>query len=94
MESTQSIIVSLVVILAFVTGMYYAYNEGYLDPFIEKLGCVYFGPISSPPITELRGVYADYPRRVYMFKVKAEAEKKKMEAQGMKAGEDFVDCEA
>ena len=27
-----------------------------------------------------------------MFKAKAMAEKKKMQAQGMKAGEDFVDC--
>jgi len=27
-----------------------------------------------------------------MFKAKAEAEKKKLQAQGMKAGEDFVDC--
>ncbi|KAK2040282.1 hypothetical protein LZ31DRAFT_557975 [Colletotrichum somersetense] len=26
-----------------------------------------------------------------MFKAKAEAEKKKMQAQGMKAGQDFVD---
>lgn len=28
-----------------------------------------------------------------MFKAKAEAEKKKMQAQGMKAGQDFVDGE-
>jgi len=29
---------------------------------------------------------------VYLFKAKAMAEKKRLQAQGMKAGEDFVDC--
>lgn len=30
---------------------------------------------------------------VYMMKAKAEAEAKQMQAQGLKRGEDFVDCE-
>jgi hypothetical protein len=30
---------------------------------------------------------------IYLFKAKAMAEKKKLQAQGMKAGEDFMDCE-
>ncbi len=33
-----------------------------------------------------------HSHRVFMFKAKAEAEKKKLQAQGLKAGEDFVDC--
>jgi len=32
-----------------------------------------------------------WANRVYLFKAKAMAEKKKLQAQGLKAGDDFVD---
>jgi len=64
---TQSILISLLVVLSVIAGAYWAYQEGYADPLIEQVG-------------------------VYLFKAKAMAEKKKLQAQGMKAGEDFVDC--
>ena len=54
------------VLAVFLAAVYAAYEAGYLDPFIERLG-------------------------VYFFKVKAEAEKKKLQAQGQKLGEDFVE---
>lgn len=54
------------VLAVFLAATYAAYQAGYLDPVIERLG-------------------------VYFFKVKAEAEKKKLQAQGLKAGEDFVE---
>ncbi|KAH8880043.1 hypothetical protein GQ53DRAFT_849155 [Thozetella sp. PMI_491] len=66
MDSTaSSVLVSLLVVLAIVAGTYFAYEQGYLDPIIEKIG-------------------------VYMFKAKAAAEAKKLQAQGLKSGEDFV----
>ncbi|EJT74529.1 hypothetical protein GGTG_08369 [Gaeumannomyces tritici R3-111a-1] len=70
-QSEQStILAALVACLGFaltLAGALYAYNEGYLDPCIQKIG-------------------------VYLFKAKAMAEKKKLQAQGQKAGRDFVDC--
>ncbi|KAL8285504.1 hypothetical protein RB597_002527 [Gaeumannomyces tritici] len=69
-QSEQStILAALVACLGFaltLAGALYAYNEGYLDPCIQKIG-------------------------VYLFKAKAMAEKKKLQAQGQKAGRDFVD---
>jgi hypothetical protein len=71
MESSTlySLLASLVIVVAIIAGTAWAYNEGYLDPVIEKIG-------------------------VYLFRAKAMAEAKKMQAQGMKAGEDFVGCKS
>jgi len=60
-----SLLTSLLVALAVAGGGYFAYQQGYLDPLIEKAG-------------------------VFVFKAKAAAEAKEMQAEGMKAGEDFV----
>ncbi|EXF81201.1 hypothetical protein CPAR01_16422 [Colletotrichum paranaense] len=65
-STTNSLIISLAIILAVFLGGTFAYQQGMLDPLIEQVG-------------------------IMMFKAKAEAEKKKMQAQGMKAGQDFVD---
>ena len=46
--SPASILAYLLVVLAFVAGTYYAYEQGYLDPVIEEVGCVF---LSSPPLT-------------------------------------------
>ncbi|KAH8911464.1 hypothetical protein BR93DRAFT_934923 [Coniochaeta sp. PMI_546] len=63
--TTYSILTSLLIVLALTAGGYFAYQQGYLDPLIEKVG-------------------------VLVFKAKAVAEAKEMQAKGMKAGEDFV----
>jgi len=68
-STTQAILISLFIVSVIAAGLYFSYEQGYLDPVIEKIG-------------------------VYMFKAKAAAEKKKLQAQGMKAGEDFLDCES
>jgi hypothetical protein len=65
--TTYSILSSLLIVLALTAGGYFAYQQGYLDPLIEKVG-------------------------VLLFKAKAVAEAKEMQAKGMKAGEDFVGC--
>ncbi|KAK1641163.1 hypothetical protein BDP81DRAFT_390450 [Colletotrichum phormii] len=65
-STTNSLIISLAIVLAVLVGGTFAYRQGMLDPIIEQVG-------------------------IMMFKAKAEAEKKKMQAQGMKAGQDFVD---
>jgi hypothetical protein len=65
--TTFSIISSLLIVLALTAGGYFAYQQGYLDPLIEKVG-------------------------VLVFKAKAKAEEKEMQAKGMKAGEDFIGC--
>ncbi|KZL65353.1 hypothetical protein CI238_11207 [Colletotrichum incanum] len=65
-STTQSLIISLAIVVAVFVGGFFAYQQGMLDPVIEQIG-------------------------IMMFKAKAEAEKKKMQAQGMKAGQDFVD---
>ncbi|CAN8103000.1 unnamed protein product [Discula destructiva] len=38
MESTYQIFIYLLTVVALVTGAWYAYNEGYADPLIEKVG--------------------------------------------------------
>jgi hypothetical protein len=38
MEAWQSILVSLVIVCALVAGSYIAYEQGMLDPLIEKIG--------------------------------------------------------
>ncbi|KAJ5010551.1 hypothetical protein K4K57_007037 [Colletotrichum sp. SAR 10_99] len=65
-STTQSLLISLAIIVAVFAGGFFAYQQGMLDPIIEQIG-------------------------VMMFKAKAEAEKKKLQAQGQKAGQDFVD---
>jgi hypothetical protein len=67
--TTYSLLTSLIVVLALATSGYFAYQQGYLDPLIEKVG-------------------------VFVFKAKAVAEAKEMQAKGMKAGEDFVGCKS
>ncbi len=37
----QSIVASLVVVLSMMAAAYWAYQEGYLDPIIEKIGYVF-----------------------------------------------------
>ncbi|KAF9881921.1 hypothetical protein CkaCkLH20_01067 [Colletotrichum karsti] len=64
--TTQSLLVSLAIVLAVLAGGFFAYQQGMMDPIIEQIG-------------------------IMMFKAKAEAEKKKLQAQGQKAGQDFVD---
>jgi hypothetical protein len=66
---TQTLLISLLVIFSVVGAVYWAYQEGYLDPVIQAVG-------------------------VYLFKAKAMAEKKRLQAQGMKAGQDFADCKS
>ncbi|KAJ9144783.1 hypothetical protein NKR19_g6327 [Coniochaeta hoffmannii] len=63
--TTYSLLTSLLIALALTAGGYFAYQQGYLDPLIEKVG-------------------------VFVFKAKAVAEAKEMQAKGMTAGEDFV----
>jgi hypothetical protein len=65
--TTYSILTSLLIVIALTASGYFAYQQGYLDPLIEKVG-------------------------VFVFKAKAVAEAKEMQAKGMKAGEDFVGC--
>ncbi|KXH53819.1 hypothetical protein CSAL01_01171 [Colletotrichum salicis] len=76
-STTNSLIISLAIVLAVLIGGTFAYQQGMLDPIIEQVG-------SLDP-------NADTRTSIMMFKAKAEAEKKKMQAQGMKAGQDFVD---
>ncbi|EON98960.1 hypothetical protein UCRPA7_5559 [Phaeoacremonium minimum UCRPA7] len=68
METTYQVLISLITIIAVMVAGWFAYDQGYLDPVIEKIG-------------------------EYMFKAKAKAEEKKMEAEGLKRGEDFVDSQ-
>ncbi|TLS31144.1 hypothetical protein PpBr36_02978 [Pyricularia pennisetigena] len=63
----EALVICLLFIIAMAT-LYYAYQQGYLDPYIEQVG-------------------------TYLFKAKAMAEKKRLQAQGMKAGQDFVDSQ-
>lgn len=65
--TTYGLLSTLLITLALTAGGYFAYQQGYLDPLIEKVG-------------------------VLLFKAKAAAEAKEMQAKGMKAGEDFVGC--
>jgi hypothetical protein len=65
--TTFSLLTSLIITLVISAGGYFAYQQGYLDPLIEKVG-------------------------VFVFKAKAVAEAKEMQAQGMQAGQDFVGC--
>ncbi|KAL2281659.1 hypothetical protein FJTKL_11539 [Diaporthe vaccinii] len=69
MESTYQLAISLLTVILVLAGSYFAYDQGYMDPLIEKFG-------------------------VFMMKAKAEAEAKEMQAQGLKRGEDFVDCKS
>ncbi|OLN95632.1 hypothetical protein CCHL11_04890 [Colletotrichum chlorophyti] len=64
--TTQSLLISLAILVAVFAGGFFAYQQGMLDPIVEQIG-------------------------VLIFKAKAEAEKKKLQAQGQKAGKDFVD---
>ncbi|KAL8371917.1 hypothetical protein RB595_001630 [Gaeumannomyces hyphopodioides] len=67
----STILVAIAACLGFalaLAGALHAYNEGYLDPYIQKIS-------------------------VYLFKAKAMAEKKKLQAQGQKAGRGFVDSQ-
>ncbi len=41
MENIQTILVSLAAVLAMVVAAYWAYQEGYANPIIEKIG---YGP--------------------------------------------------
>ncbi|KAF3767393.1 hypothetical protein M406DRAFT_355560 [Cryphonectria parasitica EP155] len=68
METTYQYLVALLTVAVLMAASVYAYNEGYMDPLIEKFG-------------------------VYFMKAEAEAEAKKMEAEGLKRGEDFLDSE-
>ncbi|KAJ9154970.1 hypothetical protein NKR23_g2158 [Pleurostoma richardsiae] len=68
METTYSVLISLLTVVLVFAGAWFAYEQGYLDPVIEKIG-------------------------VYMMKAKAKAEQKKLQAQGLKEGEDFVDSQ-
>lgn len=63
----MSLLVTLLITILLVAGTTKAYQDGYMDPVIEKVG-------------------------VYMMKAKAEAEAKEMQAEGLKRGEDFLDC--
>ncbi|KAB5577866.1 hypothetical protein GE09DRAFT_533904 [Coniochaeta sp. 2T2.1] len=63
--TTYSLLTTLLTLLLLGAGGYFAYQQGYLDPLIEKAG-------------------------VLVFKAKAVAEAKEMQAEGLKAGEDFV----
>ncbi|KAB5535340.1 hypothetical protein GE09DRAFT_1227320 [Coniochaeta sp. 2T2.1] len=64
--TTYSLLTTLLATLLLLgAGGYFAYQQGYLDPLIEKVG-------------------------VLVFKAKAVAEAKEMQAEGLKAGEDFV----
>jgi hypothetical protein len=65
--TTYSLLISLLTVIALSAGGYFAYQQGYLDPLIEKVG-------------------------VLVFKAKAVAEAKEMQAKGMTAGKDFVGC--
>lgn len=38
MENMQSIIIAVVIVIAIFVGLFFAYNEGMLDPIIEKVG--------------------------------------------------------
>ena len=67
METTYQVLISLLTVLVVMAAGWFAYDQGYLDPVIEKIG-------------------------VYMFKAKAKAQEKKMQAEGLKRGEDFLDC--
>lgn len=68
METAYQLFVSLLTVVLLIAATWYAYNEGYMDPLIEKVG-------------------------VFVMKAKAEAEAKEMQAEGLKRGEDFLDCE-
>lgn len=65
--TTYSLLITFLTALALAAGSYVAYQQGYLDPLIEKVGGM-------------------------LFKAKAVAEAKEMQAKGMAAGTDFVDC--
>lgn len=67
--TTYSLLISFLTVIALSAGGYFAYQQGYLDPLIEKVG-------------------------VLVFKAKAVAEAKEMQAQGMTAGKDFVGCKS
>jgi hypothetical protein len=38
MESTYQIAVSLLTVILIVAGSYFAYDQGYIDPLLEKFG--------------------------------------------------------
>ncbi|CAK7206451.1 hypothetical protein SEUCBS139899_009246 [Sporothrix eucalyptigena] len=61
----SSLFLYAVAFLATIVATLFAYEQGYLDPLIEKFG-------------------------VYLFKAKAKAEEKELEAEGLNAGEDFL----
>lgn len=67
--TTYSLLVSLLTGIALSAGGYFAYQQGYLDPLIEKVGTL-------------------------VFKAKAKAEAKEMQAEGLAAGTDFVGCKS
>ncbi|ROW09460.1 hypothetical protein VMCG_02229 [Cytospora schulzeri] len=68
MENIYQILVSLIAVVIVMAASWFAYDQGYMDPLIEKFG-------------------------VYVMKAEAEAEAKKLQAQGLKRGEDFADSE-
>ena len=87
-------------IITFVLGVgaFFAYEQGYADPLIEKIGYVLHSYAFE---RRLRGIAMKRKRleckkseltrdRVCFFKVKAKAEQKALEAKGEKAGEDFL----
>jgi len=57
METTQSILISLLIVLTAVAAAYWAYQEGYADPIIEKLG--YVTTLLSPPLPKASWVMSD-----------------------------------
>lgn len=38
MESTYQLAISILTVLSVLAGSYFAYNQGYMDPLIEKFG--------------------------------------------------------
>lgn len=87
MDSTlQSVLISLVVVCVCIAAGYVAYEQGMLDPIIEQVG--YVSRCRVPTFQEL----TFFAFSVMMFKAKANAERQKYQAQGEKAGEDFLDC--
>ncbi len=89
----QSLFVCIVLALALGVAAVVAYEQGYLDPVIETLGyaavdtCSHSMSLLMPVVLQFLLTRLD---SVYVFKAKAKAEEKKLEAEGLKAGDDFL----